>query len=136
MDDGRSGALDETKCWTIFAPIGSRKTVHGSRVLSWHLCTSRWTMDQAKRWTKRSVGRFLHLSVHGQRFTCFNFCGISLVISDSRFIFFVPVDGRSLPPGKRWTKCQRWTKRSVGRFFTRTTHNVFFDSMYEKLCYN
>jgi hypothetical protein len=28
MDDGPSEALDETKCWTIFAPIGSRSTVH------------------------------------------------------------------------------------------------------------
>jgi hypothetical protein len=106
MDE--ASAMDD-----VLEPIGSRKTVHGSRLLNFidlsfciycffRLCVQpttynvqrfltrttynvqpttcferkyrRWTklatrqaLDEAERWTKRSVGRFLHLSVHGSR---------------------------------------------------------------------
>jgi hypothetical protein len=84
MDDGRSETRGErwTKRsdgrWTVLEPIGSRKTVHGSRLLYGVYVPVDGPSVSVGRNEVMDHGRSMHLSVHGQRFTSFCIYGISL----------------------------------------------------------
>jgi hypothetical protein len=110
-----------------------RFTENGSRFTCFTVvfCTSRWTMDQAKRWT---MDGFFTRTTYNVQPTTFSdslnqsmngFCTYRFTENGSRFTCFTVVFCTS-----RWTKLavrQALDETSVmddGRFFTRTTHNV------------